>query len=125
MISCLPPVVSITTKLPSATEPSSFLGAGGYCTANQLFGELGGISDGGRRQDENRIGSVEATYPSQPTNDIRHMRTENTAVGGQFVDDHKAAMNVSTLRGRARAASVGCSARLRMAVLKWFLFVRI
>jgi hypothetical protein len=65
------------------------LGHRGDRAAQEFLGELGGVRDRGRAEDEGRARLVEPADALQPPDEVRHVRAEHAAVGVQLVDDHE------------------------------------
>ena len=61
-----------------------------YLFLHQSGGQLLGVGDGGRRQDEHRVRSVEPADPLEPPDHVGQMAPEDAAVLVDFVDYHKA-----------------------------------
>ena len=53
---------------------------------DELFGQLLGVRDRGRRADELRVGAIEVTDATESSQDVREMRAEDTAVRVHLVD---------------------------------------
>ena len=53
-----------------------------------FFGMLAGIGNCGRTAHKYRIGPIEAANPYQSADDVGKVRTENTAVNMEFVNDN-------------------------------------
>ena len=55
-------------------------------SVDQLLGQLPRVGDGGRGQDEARVGSIEAAHAPQPAQHVGDVRAEDAAVDVQLVD---------------------------------------
>ena len=62
----------------------------GHLHPGEVGGVLARVADGGRGQDEPRLGAVERGHPPQPAQDVGHVAAEHPAVGVGLVDDHVA-----------------------------------